>query len=134
MAHNFARLSCFFGTALLGTACSSASVPSPLVLYPSSPEAPQALLRGRLSLEGACLYIVGKEGERWLAAFPSPGTRWEPAENAVQVGSRVLRVGEMGAFAGGEAANASGTIRWVQPPAASCDGSKLWMVSTLMDP
>jgi hypothetical protein len=134
MAYDFSRVF-VLGAGLMAAACASAGAAGdPLVLYPSSPEAQQARLRGRLSLEGACLYIVGEGGERWLAAFPSPGTRWDPAENAVQVGTRTLRVGETGAFAGGEAPNAPGAIRWVQPPAASCESAKLWMVSTLMDP
>lgn len=84
-------------------------------------------------LEGSCLYIAGDGGERWIAAFPSPGTRWEPRENAVHVRARMLRVGEMGAFAGGEMRNRPGVLRWVQAPGAGCDGSKLWIVSELMD-
>ena len=134
MASNFARLSCLNAGLVMAACSSSGTAVSPLVLYPSSPESHQALLRGTLSLEGGCLYIAGEGGERWLAAFPSPGTRWDSGENAVQVGERMLRVGDMGAFAGGEVPNASGAIAWVQAPAAGCDASRLWMVSTLMDP
>lgn len=133
MGHDIASLS-LLGAVLMTAACASAAAADPLVLYTAGPAAQQAQLQGRLQMEGACLYIVGEGGERWLAAFPSPGTRWEPGENAVQVGARRLRVGEMGAFAGGEVSNAPGTIRWVQAPAGPCDASKVWMVSTLMNP
>lgn len=132
MAYSLARLA-FLGTGLVTAACASAGSADPLVLYPSSPEAHEALLRGRLSLEGACLYITGEGGERWLAAFPSPGTAWEPGERAVRVGARMIRVGDAGAFGGGEVTNASG-IRWVRAPAGSCDAAKLWMVSALRAP
>lgn len=131
MGRNLERLA---GAAGLVAACSSGGGASPLALYPASAEAHEALLRGTLSLEGDCLYIVGDGGERWLAAFPSPGTTWEPGENAVQVGARTLRVGAPGAFAGGEAPNPPGALKWVQPPAPGCESAKLWMVSTLADP
>lgn len=133
MARRLARLS-RLGWGLLAAACSPAGSASPLALYPAAPEAHQARLQGRLSLEGDCLYVVGEGGERWLAAFPSPGTRWSPADNTVRVGERSLRVGEAGAFTGGEVTSPAGALRWVQAPAASCDGSKLWMVSSLADP
>jgi hypothetical protein len=125
MAFSRARL----GALLMATSCASAGAADPLALYTATPVARQARLQGRLVQDGACLYIVAEGGERWLAAFPSPGTRWEPGESAVQVGARRLRVGESGAFSGGEAS----TAPWVKAPAASCDASKVWTVSALMD-
>lgn len=132
MGSNIATLS-LLGAALMAASCASAGAADPLVLYAAGPEAHQARLEGRLQLDGPCLYIVAEGGERWLAAFPSPGARWEPGESAVHLGARRLRVGEMGAFAGGEVTNAAG-VGWLRAPADSCDASKLWMVSTLMDP
>lgn len=132
MGPDIASLS-LLGAVLMTTSCASVAAANPLVLYTASSEAHQAQLQGRLQLEGACLYIVGEGGERWLAAFPSPGTRWESGDSAVQVGARRLRVGEVGAFVGGEVTNAAGTLRWVQAPAGPCDASKLWMVSSLMN-
>jgi hypothetical protein len=132
MASSFTRSS-LSGVVFLVAACTTAETIAPLALYPASPESHQALLRGKLSLEGSCLYIVGEGGERWLAAFPSPGTRWDAGENGVHVGARLLRVGEVGAFVGGEVSNTAGTLQWVQAPAASCKGAKLWMVSALTD-
>jgi len=133
MGRDLARLA-VLGTGLMVASCAAGGAAAPLALYPSSPEGHQARLRGRLAMEGGCLYIVGEGGERWLAAFPSPGTRWVPDENAVQVGKRTVRVGETGAFAGGEASGAPGTVAWVRAPAAGCDAAKVWMVTTLMDP
>lgn len=122
------------GGMLMAASCAAADAPSPLALYEAGPEAQEALLQGRLMREGACLYITGDGGERWLAAFPSPGTTWQAADSAVQVGTRTIRVGETGAFAGGEVPSPAPAIRWVQPPAESCQAAKLWMVSGLMDP
>ncbi|HYW05720.1 MAG TPA: hypothetical protein VE913_02120, partial [Longimicrobium sp.] len=130
MESSVARLS-LLGAVLMAASCASAGAATdPLALYSGTPVARQAQLQGRLVLDGACLYIVAPGGERWLAAFPSPGTRWEPGENAVEVGARRVRVGETGGFAGGEASDAP----WVKAPDDSCDASKLWTVSTLMDP
>ncbi|HEX8691061.1 MAG TPA: hypothetical protein VF746_01365 [Longimicrobium sp.] len=107
---------------------------SPLALYPASPEGHGALLRGRLELEGPCLYIVREGGERWLAAFPSPGTDWNPGDRAVRVGDRVLRVGATGGFGGGEVKNGAGALSWVRAPDASCDSAKVWLVTGLAEP
>lgn len=133
MGHDISRLP-LLGALIAAASCASARAADPLALYPATPESQQARVQGTLTMEGACLYIVSEGGERWLAAFPSPGTRWEAGENAVAVGDRRIRVGEAGAFAGGEVTNAGGTFRWVQAPAPACDASRLWMVSTLMNP
>lgn len=133
MGRDLARLAAL-GAGLMAAACAAGGSADPLVLYPSSPEGDQARLRGTLVMEGACLYIAGEGGERWLAAFPSPGTRWAPAENAVHVGERTVRVGETGAFAGGEGSGRPGADSWVRAPAAGCDAAKVWRVTALMDP
>jgi hypothetical protein len=118
---------------VLAAACSAGSggTASPLALYPSSPAGDAALLRGRLELEGPCLYIRGEGGERWLAAFPSPGTSWDPEDRSVRVGDRVLRVGGTAGFGGGEAKGEPGALSWVQAPAASCDASRIWLLTSL---
>jgi len=104
----------------------------PVALYPGSPEGDSALLRGRLELEGPCLYILSSEtGERWLAAFPAPATVWVAEERAVRIGARMVRVGATGAFGGGESA---GTVTWSRPPHAACDARKIWRVTTIDAP
>lgn len=80
-------------------------------------------------MDGDCLYISGEGGERWLAAFPSPGTTWDPEHRSVRLGEKVLQVGARGAFGGGES-NGRG-ISWVQAPGKECDGSKIWLVNSL---
>ncbi|HEX8210307.1 MAG TPA: hypothetical protein VF584_08965 [Longimicrobium sp.] len=132
MASSFARPP-LFGALFLVAACTPSKTIEPLALYPASAESHQARLLGKLSMEGSCLYIIGEGGERWLAAFPSPGSRWDAGENGVWVGARLLRVSERGAFVGGEVSNSRGTLQWVQAPAASCDDAKLWIVSALTD-
>lgn len=117
----------------MASSCQSDRAASPLVLYPGSPEGHSARLRGTLEMDGDCLYISNQGGERWLAAFPSPGTNWDPENRSVQIGGKVLRVGEMGGFAGGEISNGPAAIQWVQAPAAGCDGSKIWLVNALVD-
>lgn len=119
----------------LCAACSPAPVgaASPVVLYPGSAEGDAALLRGTLEQEGTCLYIRAEGGERWLAAFPSPGTSWNSKDRSVRVNGRVLRVGEAGGFGGGERKDGLGALAWVQAPAAACDPSQIWLVTALMD-
>ncbi|MEO6195643.1 MAG: hypothetical protein ABIS20_21690 [Thermoanaerobaculia bacterium] len=106
---------------------------SPLVLYPASPEGDSAKLRGTLQTDGSCLYISGEGGERWLAAFPSPGSVWDSASRSVQVGGKTLKVGSIGEFAGGEMKRGPGVLSWVQAPRAECDGAKIWLVTALVD-
>lgn len=113
---------------LLAGACSPQKGLDPLALYPASPEGHMALLRGKLQMDGPCLYIVGEDGRRWLAAFPSPGIEWLAADQAVQVRGRVVKLGEMAAFTGGEAGSGDG-LPWVRSPAEPCDGSPVWMIT-----
>jgi len=119
---------------LLGASCSSGDRANPLALYPASPEGHMALLRGTLELEDSCLYVAVEGGERWLAAFPHPATEWIAGDRAVRVEDTVLRVGEKGTFQGGEAGTGSTAIPWVQAPAESCDGSRVWLVTGLGKP
>jgi hypothetical protein len=84
-------------------------------------------------MEGGCLYITTESGERWLAAFPSPGTSWNSENLSVQVGDKTLKVGAAGGFAGGEMLRGPDAIQWVQAPGKECDGSKIWLVNALMD-
>ncbi|MFL6197823.1 MAG: hypothetical protein ACJ76J_01480 [Thermoanaerobaculia bacterium] len=107
---------------------------SPLALYPGSPEGHAARLKGTLEMDGGCLYIAGEGGERWLAAFPSPGTSWNPEDRSVRLGDKVLQVGARGGFGGGESKGGTGGISWVQAPGKECDGSKIWLVNSLVDP
>jgi hypothetical protein len=118
-------------TLLLLLACSPTPSTGPLVLYRASAVTHQALVRGSLLLEDGCLYIVSPEGERWIAAFPSPGTRWNPEQLAVHVGIETVRLGERRRFSGGEVRNRKPTIDWMTPPAESCKGSSVWMVSAV---
>lgn len=135
------RLLCI-GALVLSASCQSdggqpdgrqpAVAASPLALYPGSPEGHSARLKGTLELDGGCLYISGEGGERWLAAFPSPGTTWSPEDRSVRLGDKVLQVGSRGGFAGGESKGGEG-ISWVQAPGKECDGSKIWLVTSLVD-
>lgn len=121
-------------TAFACAACSAAPAgagPS-LALYPGSAEGDAALLRGTLEQDGPCLYIRGDDGGRWLAAFPSPDTRWDAAGRAVYIGGAAVRVGDAAAFGGGERTDGGGPLPWVRPPDPSCDGSRIWMVTQLV--
>lgn len=133
MANRRTRAACL-GALFLASSCSAAGAADPLALYPADPEGHAALLQGTLEMEGPCLYIVGEGGERWLAAFPAPGTSWNPEDRTVRVGDRALRVGETGAFGGGESRSGADAISWVKPPAESCDASQIWLVTALAEP
>lgn len=102
---------------------------SALALYPASPESHQALLRGRLVREGGCVYLEGEDGERYLAALPSPGTRWLPDGAGVEIEGRAVPLGARVEVAGGETRVGGDSVDWVQAPAASCDDDLMWIVS-----
>jgi hypothetical protein len=121
-------------TAMLSLAACAGGEPAPLALYPARPEGHQALVQGRLELEGSCLYIVAENGERWLAAFPSPGTAWDAAQQTVRVGERAVRVGEVATFTGGETRGSADGVEWVEPPAAACDRSGIWWATHVTNP
>ena len=116
----------------MASSCQPHEAATPLALYPGHQEGDTAKLQGTLEMAGGCLYI-SKGGERWLAAFPSPGTSWDPESQSIRLEEKVRRVGTSGGFAGGETRGGTSSIQWVQPPAKGCDGSKIWMVTALMD-
>lgn len=130
MVNNYASLLCI-GVLALMSSCQSDRAASPLALYPGSPEGHSAKLQGTLELDGDCLYISGEGGERWLAAFPSPGTSWDPGNRSVQMRDKVVRIGATAEFTGGEISGGPGAIQWVQAPAAECDSSKIWLINAL---
>ena len=133
MVLKYACLLCFGAAALAASCRSDGAAPSPLALYPGNPEGHDARLRGTLEMVGGCLYITGEGGERWLAAFPSPGSQWDSAARSVQVAGKACRVGSAAGFAGGELRGGLGAIQWVQAPDKECDGAKIWLVTALTD-
>ena len=132
MVNNYVLLLCI-GALALSSSCQSGGEVSPLALYPSNPEGHSAKLQGSLKMDGGCLFILNDGGERWLAAFPSPGTSWDPEERSVQVNGKTLQVGAKSGFVGGEITSGPGAIKWVQAPRAECDSSKIWLVNALIE-
>jgi hypothetical protein len=130
--HSFMK-SCWTPTlmlvAMLSLAACSGGAAAPLALYPANVEGHHALVEGTLERDGECLYIVGGSGERWLAAFPSPGTTWDATRQVVRVGENAVAVGEVAAFAGGETRGDASGVQWVEPPGATCDQSGIWWVT-----
>lgn len=118
----------------LAIACRPESAADPLALYPASPEGDAALLPATLTRKNGCLYLVSETGERWLAAFPSPGTHWDAARESIRVGGEVVRLGETSRFGGGELRAGPRAIKWVKAPRPECDGSLIWIVTVLVEP
>jgi len=121
------------GALAVASSCQSDGAASPLALYPGNAEGHEALLQGTLERVGRCFYISGKGGERWLAAFPSPGTTWDSAAQSVQVAGKTCRVGAAAGFTGGEIRNGLQSVQWVRAPDKECDGSKIWLVTAVTD-
>jgi len=119
---------------MLSLAACSDGAPTPLALYPASAEGHNALVEGSLQLEGECLYIAAAGGERWLAAFPTPGTTWDATRQVVRVGEHAVPVGEVAEFAGGETRRDASGVEWVEPPGEACDRSGIWWVTRVTDP
>lgn len=115
--------------AKLSLAACSGGAAAPLALYPASAEGHEALSEGRLERDGECLYIEAGNGERWLAAFPSPGTTWDATRQVVRVGESAVAVGEVATFAGGETRGDASGVQWVEPPGEACDQSGIWWVT-----
>lgn len=122
------------GVLWLVAACAPENAASPLALYPWSAEGNAALLPATLTMgDDGCLYLVSESGERWLAAFPSPGTEWDAEEQSVQLSGVAVRVGATARFAGGEFKAGPAGIDWLQPPRPECDSSLIWFVTTLVE-
>ena len=106
---------------------SPAPAEDPLVLYPSTGGmGHQAMLTGRLTLEGGCLYVAGPQGQRLIPVFRSPDTRWNAETRTVEtVSGGRFRVGEVVRLPGGTAS----TLRWTKPPPPGCTGDLYWLVT-----
>ncbi len=111
----------------------SSNASGSLVLYRASRGSDGALLEGRLVADGECIYIENQAGSRFLAAWPLPGTAWNPDPLVVSVSGVRLRPGSVAFFAGGEVPLKGSRIDWVQPPRAGCVTEKAWLVHTVYD-
>lgn len=102
----------------------------PLALYRAGDAGPQALLRGELVQEEACLYVRASEGgERYLLALPSGRATWHADPAGVEVDGLLLRVGETVTLTGGETRDGLRPGDWVEAPAAACDTTLVWRVT-----
>ena len=109
---------------------STAPAEDPLVLYPTTGGmGHQALLSGRLLLEGGCLYVERTNGERLIPVFRSPNARWNAETLTVEtVHGGSFRVGEVVWLSGGTAAS----LRWSKPPPPGCTGDLYWLVNDVL--
>jgi hypothetical protein len=100
---------------------------SPLALFPESPGGDGALLTARLQLTDGCLFLV--EGDnRWLPAFPYPGTSWEPESLTIDRHGTRFTVGDTASFGGGESSEGWQEREWIKPPPDHCKAPKVWYV------
>ena len=104
--------------------------PPRLARVRASPEGDAAALSGRLETAGQCIY-VNADGRRMLIASAVEGARWDAADGVLLAGGARLRPGTEVFLGGSSASAASLREQWVEPPAAECSTSSVWVASTI---
>jgi hypothetical protein len=109
-----------------------------LARLPDSREGNAAAVAGTLRAEGACLYLEAAGSARFLIASTIPGARWDAAREALVVpaaaageDTAAYRSGERVTLGGSEAGAAILSGKWVEPPAATCDTSHIWVANSI---
>jgi hypothetical protein len=109
-----------------------------LARLPDSREGNAAAVAGTLRAEGACLYLEAASSVRFLIASTIPGARWDAAREALVIPSAAAgenaatyRSGERVTLGGSEAGAAVLSGKWVEPPAATCDTSHIWIANSI---
>jgi hypothetical protein len=119
-----------------GTASTSTEVR--LARLPDSRLGDAAVAEGMLRVEGTCLYLEAAGPTRYLIASTIPGARWDTAGKALVVPSEggaeaaTYRPGEKVNLGGSEARAATLSGKWVEPPGAVCDTSRIWVTNSIL--
>ncbi len=99
---------------------------SPLALYRGTPNADDALLSGKLVLDGRCLYVEATDGTRSFVALPEVAAKWDSKAGRLVMGDRSAKPGDQVGFGGGF----PGTLNqmdWDAAPDDSCDTSRAFV-------
>lgn len=110
-----------------------------LARLPESRMGDAAAAVGTLRAEGACLYLEAAGSTRYLIASTIPGARWDAAREALVVPSEepeastaTYRSGERVTLGGSEARAGTLSGKWVEPPGAACDTSRIWVANSIL--
>jgi hypothetical protein len=110
-----------------------------LARLPESRMGDAAAAIGTLRAEGACLYLEAAGSTRYLIASTIPGARWDAAREALVVpsegaeaGTATYRLGEKVTLGGSEARAATLAGQWVEPPAETCDTTRIWIANSIL--
>lgn len=100
-------------------------------LLPQSDVADTASLSGTLRVENGCLYVVTADGARVLPAFLTARTDWDTRAGRLAVGGRSFAAGDRVVLGGSMSAAGATSLRWIRPPAMSCDTARIWITGSI---
>ncbi|MGE0598738.1 MAG: hypothetical protein AB7J35_02795 [Dehalococcoidia bacterium] len=123
-------LGLFLLVGVLFGACSDDDTDSgastPLALYRGKPNGDDALLSGRLVLDGRCLYVEASDTSRSFVALPEVAAKWDSEAGTLVMGDRSAKPGDQVGFGGGF----PGTLEhmdWETAPDEACDTSRAFI-------
>jgi len=119
-----------------GNSASPAPPPAISILLPTHPHAItlDALLQGRLVVQGGCLFVEGSKGSKTGVAWPA-GSRWDALRQAIVIkGVEVASAGQEVRVGGGLFDVTVETINdfeWINPPLPQCLGDYFWIAGAI---
>lgn len=126
------------GESVAGGTAMGTSTEVKLARLPDSRLGDAASAEGVLRVEGTCLYLEAAGHTRYLIASTIPGARWDAAGKALVVPSEggaedaTYRPGERVNLGGSETRAAALSGKWVEPPGAVCDTSRIWVTNSIL--
>ena len=130
------RVAGFLSLASLIGACGSQApadplLDSPLAIHDGEWNGDDGAIEGRLELRGDCLYLASAGGVLLYLVFGRDGLEWDSTAQAVRIDNATFVVSQTVRFGGGGGMNppALNGIRWLNPPAAGCDTSRVWFAA-----
>jgi hypothetical protein len=126
------------GESVEGGTATGTSTEVRLARLPDSRLGDAAAAEGVLRVEGTCLYLEAAGSIRYLIASTIPGARWDAAGEALVVPSEggaeaaTYSPGERVNLGGSEARAATLSGKWVEPPGAACDTSRIWVTNSIL--
>jgi hypothetical protein len=106
-----------------------------LALYPNR-ATHDALVAGRLTRAGRCVFLVGSDGTTYGLAWPAGRTAWDSVTSEIVLGDARAAIGEEVWIGGGPTALNAQRVsdprwEWVHPPRADCLGGNFWIASSI---
>lgn len=137
-------VACSGGNGVTTTAAETTSPPSSTSAAAEGPDVRLALLPpsriglsvgapGTLEVDGRCLYLRAKNGQRTLPLFATFDTQWNRAAGVLEIGDRTFRPGDAVTLGGSPLDAPPANANWVRAPDPSCRGDHAFIVYTISE-